>query len=294
VSDAGYGRSCDTVDVVDLTALEPLLRAALAEDLGTGDVTGSLFVPGGARGRARVRAKAKGALAGVDVAMRVLELAAGDLRVHERLADGAPVSGNGEVVLDVEGDARGLLAGERTALNFLIRLSGIATRTALFVAAVEGTGARIFDTRKTTPLWRALERHAVAAGGGSNHRFGLYDAVLVKENHLAFGADLAAALAARPRGMPAIVEAETMEEFRKACEASADVVMLDDWDPRDVAAARRERGDRKRPLLEVSGGIRLENVRAFAEAGAERISIGGLTHSAPALDLSMKVAPTGG
>ena len=176
-------------------------------------------------------------------------------------------------------------------IGFLIRLSGIATLTARFVAAVEGTGTRILDTRKTTPLWRALERFAVRAGGGENHRYALYDAVLVKENHLAFGEDLAAALARRPEGMPAIVEAEDMEEFRAAVKAGADVVMLDEWTPADVALARKERGSRARPLLEVSGGINLSNIRAYAEAGAERISIGALTHSAPALDLSMRVEP---
>ena len=191
-------------------------------------------------------------------------------------------------VLEADGPARARLAGERTALNLLCRMSGVATLTARFVDAVRGTGARVLDTRKTTPLWRALEKHAVVAGGGENHRFALYDAVLVKENHLVWGADWRAALKARPKGMPAIVEAEGLDQFRRAVEAGADVVMLDDFTPEQVAEARRLRGDRKKPELEVSGGITLDTVRRYAEAGVERISIGALTHSAPALDMSCR------
>jgi nicotinate-nucleotide pyrophosphorylase (carboxylating) len=277
--------------MLDLLALEPLLRAALAEDVGPSDVTSGLLVPADARATARVRAKAEGVVAGVQVAAALFAYASGGAAaVKSAAAEGARVR-PGDPVLAVEGPARALLAAERTALNFLMRLSGIATLTARFVAAVEGTGARILDTRKTTPLWRTLERFAVRAGGGDNHRFALYDAVLVKENHLAFGGDLAAALARRPAGTPAIVEAEDMAEFRMALHADADVVLLDEWTPADVALARRERGSRPRPLLEVSGGITLGNVRAYAEAGAERISIGALTHSAPSLDLSMRVEP---
>jgi nicotinate-nucleotide pyrophosphorylase (carboxylating) len=275
--------------MLDLQSLDPLLLAALDEDIGPGDVTARLLVPEGARGKARIRAKASGIVAGLPVAARVLELA-GEVSVRLLAADGQRVDRDGGV-LEAEGDAAALLRGERTALNFLGRMSGVATLTGRFVEAVEGTGASILDTRKTTPGWRRLEKYAVRAGGGVNHRFALYDAVLVKENHLAFGADLARALASRPAGMEAIVEAESLEEFRVAMEAGADVVMLDEFTPDDVRRARDERGDRARPHLEVSGGITLENVRAYAEAGAERISIGALTHSAPALDLSMLLAP---
>jgi len=277
--------------MLDLDALAPQLRAALAEDVGPGDVTSSLLVPADARAIATVRAKAEGVVAGVRVALALFGYASGGATAaREALEDGARVR-PGDQVLVIEGPARALLAAERTALNFLIRLSGIATLTARFVKAVEGTGARILDTRKTTPGLRVLERFAVRMGGGDNHRFALYDAVLVKENHLAFGQDLAAALAGRPQGMPVIVEAEDMEEFRSASKAGADVVMLDEWTPADVRRAREERGARTRPLLEISGGINLGNIRAYAEAGAERISIGALTHSAPALDLSMRVRP---
>jgi len=273
---------------LDLDAVRPLLLAALAEDLGTGDVTSALLVPEGARAEAVLRAKAEGVLAGLPVACEVFRLAAPGVAIRAQKRDGDVVA-PGDVVLEATGSARGLLAGERTALNFLIRLSGIATLARRFVEAVRGTGARIYDTRKTTPGQRALERHAVRMGGAENHRFALYDALLVKENHLRFGADLATALAARPRGMPAIVEAESIEEFRSAMEAGADVVMLDDCTPDDVKEARRLRGASPRPAIEVSGGIHLGNVRAYAEAGAERISIGALTHSAPALDLSLKL-----
>jgi nicotinate-nucleotide pyrophosphorylase (carboxylating) len=278
--------------LLDLDALSPMLRAALAEDVGPGDVTSALLVPGEARASARIRAKAEGVVAGVEVASAVFRIAAGEapVAIETAVRDGGRVR-PGDAVLSAEGPARALLAAERTALNFLIRLSGIATLTSRFVAAVAGTGARILDTRKTTPGLRVLERFAVRVGGGHNHRFALYDAVLVKENHLAFRGDLASALARRPPGMPAIVEAENMAEFRAAVAAGADVVMLDEWTPDDVRAARRERGKSPRPLLEVSGGINLGNIRAYAEAGAERISIGALTHSAPALDLSMRVTP---
>jgi len=278
--------------MLDLVALEPLLRAALAEDIGPGDVTSALLVPEDARARAVVRVKAAGVAAGLPVAIRVFELAAreGGIVVGACAEDGARVA-PGDVLLDLTGPARALLAAERTALNLLGRLGGIATLTARFVAAVEGTGARILDTRKTTPGLRALERYAVRAGGGENHRFALYDAVLVKENHLAFGTPLAQALAARPEGMQAIVEVESLAEFRAARAAGADVVMLDELGLDEIRAARTERGADARPLLEVSGGVTLETVRGFAEAGVERISIGALTHSAPALDVSMRVEP---
>jgi len=277
--------------MVDLDALTPLLREALAEDVGPGDVTSRLFVPVGARARGRIVAKAPGVLAGVEIARRVIGLACDGSEKFGSCAREGDRVGPGAPVLEVEGPARGLLAAERTALNFLIRLSGIATLTARFVEAVRGTKARILDTRKTTPGLRAIEKHAVLMGGGENHRHALYDAVLVKENHLAFGGDLRGALSARPAGMAAIVEAETLAEYRIAVAAGADVVLLDDFPIDDIRAAVRERGAAARPLLEVSGGVRLENVRAYAETGIDRISIGALTHSAPALDLSFKLAP---
>jgi len=285
--------------VLDVRSYLPLLHAALAEDVGPGDVTGDLLVPADAQATARVVAKAPGVQAGIHIAWAVCECA-GAFECPDGTApwvdayiggpDGTRLA-PGDQVLVFEGNARALLRAERTALNFLMRLSGIATLTARFVAAVDGTGAKILDTRKTTPGWRAFEKYAVTVGGGHNHRFALFDEVLVKENHLVFGVDLKEALAARPPGMPAIVEAETLEEFHTAMAADCDVVLLDDFTPEEVTAARRARGDAKRPLLEVSGGINLDNVRAYAEAGAERISVGALTHSAPALDLSCSITP---
>ena len=278
--------------MIDLDAIRPLIRATLDEDVGPGDVTTRLTVGEGARGRGVIRAKAAGVLAGVPLAAEVLRIACGgDIKLSIVNDDGARVA-PGDEVLRFTGNARGLLMGERTALNFLCHLSGVATLTARFVAAVEGTGAAILDTRKTTPGLRALEKHAVTMGGGANHRFALYDAVLVKENHLAFGTTLKQALAARPGGMPAIVEAETVEEYAMARDAGADVVMLDEFTPEQVAAIRAQRGDATKPLLEVSGGINLDTVCAYAEAGADRISIGALTHSAPVLDLSMRMEPS--
>jgi len=275
---------------LDLDALRPDLAAALAEDVGPGDVTTELTVPVDAVGVARILSKADGILAGKDVVLAVLRLAGGDLKVRMALSDGSRVSA-GTSVLEVEGFAPGLLHGERTALNFLMRMSGIATLTARFVMAVDGTGTAILDTRKTTPRWRQLEKYAVAVGGGCNHRFGLFDAVLVKENHLSFGGDLAAALAARPDGMRAIVEAESIQEYRAAAAAGAEVVLLDNFTPEEVTRVHAARGASSKPLIEVSGGVSLANVRAYAEAGADRISIGALTHSAPPLDLSMRIEP---
>lgn len=278
--------------MLDLRAHLPRLRAALAEDVGPGDVTGELMVPEGAWATARIVAKAPGVLAGVEIAAAVFRCAGGDGTSFEPgKPDGTRLAAD-HLVLEVQGNARALLRAERTALNYLMRLSGIATLTARFVAAVKGTGAAILDTRKTTPGWREFEKYAVTVGGGHNHRFALYDAILVKENHLAFGTPLKDALAKRPEGMPAIVEAETLEEFQTAVAAGCDVVLLDDFTPEEVAEARRSRGKRKRPLLEVSGGITLDDVRAYAEAGAERISVGALTHSAPALDLSCSITPS--
>lgn len=230
--------------MLDMQAIEPLLRAALAEDLGTGDVTSEALVPMDAVASATIVAKAPGVLAGGAVAAAVLRLA-GCPDVALPLPDGADLA-VGDVVLTASGNARALLVGERTALNFLGRMSGIATLTARFVAAVEGTGAAILDTRKTTPLLRVLERHAVTMGGGENHRFGLHDRILVKENHLVFDGSL--------DGLrDAVVEAESLDEFRRARDAGAAVVMLDEFTVADVAVAAAERGETE---IEVSSTLR--------------------------------------
>ncbi len=269
-----------------------LVERALAEDVGAGDVTAEATVPEGARGRARVVQKAPGVVFGLGVvaeAMRQCGVEEVDnLVVEGQWREQVPA----DVLLAV-GPARGLLVAERTALNFLGHLSGIATLTARFVEAVEGTGARILDTRKTTPGLRALEKAAVAAGGGRNHRMGLYDAILIKENHVALAGGVAkaihAARTAQPQ-MPVEIECRDLEEAAYALGAGANRLLLDNMDPATLIEAVRLRdaeGGSSPPALEASGGVTLENVREIAETGVDFISVGALTHSAPALDFSL-------
>jgi nicotinate-nucleotide pyrophosphorylase (carboxylating) len=266
-----------------------LIERALAEDVGSGDLTTAAVVPEGALAVARIEQRAAGVLAGLDMAAAVFE------RVDPALVWRA-VAREGEwrepgTAAEVEGAAASILTGERVALNFLGRLSGVATLTARFVAAVEGTGVRILDTRKTTPGLRELEKRAVALGGGTNHRAGLYDAVLVKENHaaLAGGVGEAArrALAGAPEGTPVEVECASLAEVDEALDAGVARILLDNMD----AAALREAVARVggRAELEASGGVTLDNVRELAETGVDFISVGALTHSAPALDVSLEL-----
>jgi nicotinate-nucleotide pyrophosphorylase (carboxylating) len=267
-----------------------LVARALAEDLGSGDVTTEAVVPADASARATITQKQPGVVFGVEVAAEVFHQAgAGGLE-----AAGAEGEWSDEVpaeVARISGPARALLAGERTALNFLCHLSGVATLTARFVGAVDRSGARILDTRKTIPGLRGLEKAAVAAGGGTNHRMGLHDAILIKENHAALAGGVGEAVRrarkARPR---AEVEAEcgNLEEVRQAVEAGAGRLLLDNMSAaelREAVAAAREGGDG--PELEASGGVTLENVGEIAAAGVDYVSVGALTHSAPALDLGM-------
>ena len=274
-----------------------IVERALAEDLGGGDVTSEATVPESARARARIAQKQAGVVFGLDVvaeAMRQCGVEDVDkLVVEGQWRDGVPAE-----VLLASGSARGLLAAERTALNFLGHLSGIATLTARFVEAVAGTGARILDTRKTTPGLRALEKAAVAAGGGQNHRMGLYDAILIKENHIALAGGVAkaihAARTAQPE-MPLEIECRDVEEVAYALGAGADRLLLDNMSPAElreaVALRDTERGADGSPL-EASGGVSLETVREIAETGVDFISAGALTHSAPTLDFTMLVEPT--
>lgn len=271
------------------SAWKPLLRAALAEDLGAaGDLTTRYFVPPGLRLSGRVVAREAGVLCGVDVAVAAFKACEPRARVRPLARDGARLR-PGQAVLSVSG-GRGLLSAERTALNFLQRLSGVATLTRRYVDAVKGTGAAILDTRKTLPGWRALDKYAVACGGGVNHRMGLYDAVMVKDNHYA-GGPLAAGLARLRRerpGVPVIIEADTLAQAEAAAALRPDVILLDNFSrPRLRAAVRRLRRLAPRVKLEVSGGVSLETVRGLAACGPDRISIGRLTHSAPALDLGL-------
>jgi nicotinate-nucleotide pyrophosphorylase (carboxylating) len=274
--------------------LPGLVARALAEDIGDGDITTAAVVPAGTAAVARISQKSPGVLSGLGVAGEVFAQAGAErlepLADEGRWRDGVPAE-----VAAVAGPAAALLAAERTALNFLGHLSGIATLTARFVAAVDGTGVAILDTRKTTPGLRRLEKAAVAAGGGRNHRLGLDDAILIKENHIALagglGAAVAAARAARP-GAEVEVECGDAAEVEEALAAGAERLLLDNMSPDELRAAVAARDAAPgRPALEASGGVDLANVAAIAATGVDAISIGALTHSAPALDLSMLLTP---
>ena len=268
-----------------------LVSRALAEDIGDGDLTTEATVPHDARARAMITQKAPGVIFGLDLAeetFRQLDPGVSSERLCEegRWRESGPV-------LSVAGSARAILTGERTALNFLQRLSGVATLTALCVRAVSGTGARILDTRKTTPGLRALEKAAVAAGGGTNHRAGLYDAILIKENHATLAGGVGAAVRqARGLGLdvPLEVECRSLAEVAEALEAGATWIMLDNM----TLEQMREAVDyvAGRATLEASGGVTLERLKDIAATGVEFISVGALTHSAPALDLSLLLEAT--
>ena len=275
------------------TDTRSLVARALEEDLGSGDVTAEAVVPESARGRATITQKEPGVLFGLEVAGEVFRQAgAGELEAAAQEG-----TWRDEVPAEVargEGPARALLAAERTALNLLCHLSGVATLTARFAREVEGTGARILDTRKTTPGLRALEKAAVEAGGGTNHRLGLYDAILIKENHAAVAGGVGEAVRrareARP-DLPVEVECRNLDEVREGAAAGADRLLLDNMSPaelREAVGAARDGG--AAPELEASGGVTLETVAEIAGTGVDFVSVGALTHSAPALDLSMTLA----
>jgi nicotinate-nucleotide pyrophosphorylase (carboxylating) len=267
-----------------------LVRRALAEDLGNGDATTEATVPAAARARALIVQKAPGVVFGLDVCEATFRELDTDARFERRAAEGAWRE-EGDVLV-VEGAARALLTAERTALNLLQRLSGVATATARAVREVSGTGARVLDTRKTTPGMRALEKAAVAAGGGSNHRFGLFDAILIKENHAAMAGGVGAAVRAareqRP-DLPLEVECRDEAEVREALDAGAPRLLLDNMTPDELRATVELVAGRAE--LEASGGITLANLRDVAETGVDFISLGALTHSAPAIDLSLLLEP---
>jgi nicotinate-nucleotide pyrophosphorylase (carboxylating) len=271
-------------------SLEHTVARALAEDLGDGDVTTAATVPENVLASAVITQKAPGVVFGLDAAeqaFRALDAGA----VFERLVAEGKWRERGDV-LRVQGRARALLSAERTALNFLQRLSGVATMAARCVAAIDGTGARILDTRKTTPGLRVLEKAAVAAGGASNHRAGLYDAILIKENHatIAGGVGKAVRLAReRSPDLPIEVECRTLDEVDEALAAAAPTILLDNMTREELQAAVRHVDGRA--VLEASGGVTLETLRAVASTGVDFVSVGALTHSAPALDLSLILTP---
>jgi nicotinate-nucleotide pyrophosphorylase (carboxylating) len=269
--------------------LTELVRRALREDVGEGDVTTSATVARDARARALITQKAPGTIFGLDAAETCFALLDPDVR-FERLAREGNWREDGGPVLSIEGSARALLTGERTALNFLGRLSGIATLAARFAREVQGTGTVVLDTRKTTPGLRRLEKAAVAAGGASNHRVGLYDAILVKENHIAAAGGIAQALARAREAAPELagtlqVEVRNPDEIDEALAAGAPRLLLDNMSVAELSAAVAQVDGRAK--LEASGNVALENVRVRALTGVDFISVGALTHSAPALDLSL-------
>jgi nicotinate-nucleotide pyrophosphorylase (carboxylating) len=282
----------------DSKEIRDLVARALAEDIGAGDVTTAAVVPHDAHTTARIVQKQAGVVYGLDVAAEVFAQAGADdfdaLEAEGQWRDSVPAD-----VARISGSARALLAGERTALNLLCHLSGVASLTARFVDAIDGTGAAILDTRKTTPGLRALEKAAVAAGGGRNHRMGLYDAVLVKENHVALVRGLAEAVSRARESepeRPIEVECRTAAEVQEALGAGADRLLLDNMRPdelRAAVAARDAAGNAngRTVTLEASGGITLANVAEVAATGVDFVSVGALTHSAPALDLSMLLDP---
>ena len=275
----------------DAQTLEHVVLRALAEDIGELDVTSAATVSDETRAVATITQKAPGVVFGLEAAEAAFLALDPDVSL-ERLGSEGEWREPPAPVLRATGNARALLAGERTALNFLARLSGVATLTARCVHAIEGTGAGIRDTRKTTPGLRALEKAAVVAGGGTNHRAGLYDMVLIKENHAVLAGGVAAAVRAARDAFPELaleVECRTRAEVDEALQAAAPQILLDNMDPaqlREIAAHVAGRAE-----LEASGGIGLVQLRAYAQTGVDWISIGALTHSAPALDLSLILEP---
>ncbi len=283
-----------------LLDLEVALRAALEEDLGTtGDITSYAIEAHSYPAIGTCIVKRTGILAGVSIAERVYKIIDSSVHIEIHRSDGSPV-GPGEVAFEVYGNAYALLTGERLVLNLMQRLSGIATLTRAYVEAVAGTGCQILDTRKTTPLWRALEKWAVQLGGGVNHRFGLYDQFLIKDNHVDLIGSVAKAIArvvaykkAHQLVAPIVVEVRNLREIAEALEWASEIdrLLLDNFEPKQVRMAVDY--IRGRLPVEVSGGITLENARSYAEAGANYLSAGALTHSAPALDISLKIRHRG-
>ena len=281
--------------MLNLVAVRKIVTRALAEDIGAGDITTALTVPPSSTSRAQIVARESGVIAGMPVAEMVFAQVAkvyGSEKpaFHIRAFDGCPISA-GQVAAEIAGPTAVILTAERTALNFLQRMSGIAAKTARMVDLVKHTSAKIIDTRKTTPGLRILEKYAVRMGGGQNHRFGLYDAVLIKDNHIKAAGGIRPAIEAAKAGAPHAVqvevEADTIEQVRQALDLGVDMILLDNMAPemlREAVALCKGRA-----LTEASGGITEENIVEVAETGVDLISIGALTHSVKALDLSLEI-----
>lgn len=268
--------------------IDRMIEQALQEDIHTGDITTKAVVPQRRPAEARLIAKEELVLSGIDVAGRVFGQLNPEIKFSPHFNDGQRVE-KGTVIATLQGDAADLLMGERVALNLLQRMCGIATLTSRFVAAISGTKARIVDTRKTTPGLREIEKYSVRVGGGINHRTGLYDGVLIKENHIAAAGGVSEAISrARayiPHTLKIEIETETLAQVDEALAAGADIIMLDNMSLEDMRIAVLKIGGRA--LVEASGGVSLESVRAIAETGVDIISVGALTHSPRAMDISM-------
>ena len=276
-------------DALAPEVLDPLIERALAEDVGSGDITSDAILPADMTCRGKVVCKQDGVVAGIPIARRVFELVDDRIQFDAKARDGDKVQED-QIVIRLNGPARGMLRAERVALNFLQRLSGIATLSNRFVKAVEGTRTQILDTRKTTPGLRLLEKYATRAGGAVNHRMGLYDDVLIKDTHLALVGGVGPALRTMRKTHPEApinVEVSNLQELEQALADKAPRVLLDNFAPGQVREAMQL--IRGRAKVEISGGVTLANARAYALAGADYISVGALTHSATALDFSLKV-----
>ena len=280
-----------------VAAADALIELAISEDVGTGDLTSAACLPESAVATAEIVARQDCMLAGMWLAPHVYRRI--DSRISVQLkCDDARRAGAGQCLAIISGPARSVLTGERIVLNFIQRLCGIATLTAAYVEQIRNSGAVIVDTRKTTPGWRRLEKYAVRCGGGANHRFGLYDELLIKDNHLALAQGSITSLIINARqavGSDVIIEVEvdTLEQFAEVLMLPVDMILLDNMSVARMSEARQMRDARRhdgRPLLEASGGVRLETVRAIADSGVDRISVGALTHSASAVDIAMDIA----
>ncbi len=283
------------------SALEDLIRGALREDIGSGDITTKLLIPKNRLIKAAIILKEKATVAGLEIARKVFKAVDKDIRFKALSTDGSQEK-PGKIIAKVQGQAGSILSGERTALNFLSHLSGIATVTRSFVDQVKPYRARIMDTRKTIPGLRELEKYAVASGGGYNHRMGLWDAVLVKDNHIAVlkaGSkginikDIARLVKEKkPQGMKADIEVRNLKEFQEVMEIPPDIIMLDNMNIsaiKKAVATRKAQGPRLKTQIEVSGGVHIGNVKAIAKTGVDMISIGALTHSVKSVDISLEV-----
>ncbi len=267
-----------------------LIAAGLAEDVGTGDITTDAIVSADLQATADIVVREPGVVCGLELAGDVFKALDPAIQVEHRAEDGDRISEPPSVVATLEGNARAILTGERLALNLLQRASGIATATRAYADAIAGTGVELLDTRKTAPGLRLLDRHAVRCGGGTNHRFGLSDAVLIKDNHIAIAGGVEAAVAAVLKNNPGVsieIEVDTLDQLSDALLTGADVVLLDNMPPATLREAVRETAGRAR--LEASGGITLDTIAEVAATGVDAISIGALTHSVSALDIALEV-----